>query len=411
MNGLATNSINDIIWFLKMPTFFKKVCVVGLGYVGLSTATLLARKLDVVGVDIDPHKLALLNQNRSPICDPLISETLKRFSDKLHFTDDLSSGADAVDMVIVCTPTNYDEVNERFDTSSIEMIVKIIASEHPQTPVVIKSTVPIGFTQELQGRYPDVPLYFSPEFLREGSALQDCLAPSRIIIGGTGSFCDDYLELLNDASIDKASRLLNMSTSEAEAVKLFANTYLAARVSFFNELDNFALQYNLDSRKLIDGVCSDPRIGKDYNNPSFGYGGYCLPKDTKQLRSHFRGMPAAITDATVEANDQRIQFLCEAILRKYKGKTIGVYRLLMKSGSDNIRENASLKLAETLKCHGLNILIFEPILKSSLFSGFEVENNFDLFMSKAQVIVANRMDDKLREIPHEVFTRDVYEAN
>ena len=398
-----------------------KIVVVGLGYVGLSLAVLLAQHNEVKALEISSEKVELINDNKSPIFDKYISEYLTKPNIKIDARTESQGLYSWADFIIIATPTNYDPISNKFDTSSIEAVVGDIVKTGSKATVVIKSTIPIGYTESLKKKSKISNLLFSPEFLREGKALEDNLFPSRIIVGLTDN--SDYLiqkatefgNLLNDAAIKKTSIII-MNSKEAESVKLFSNTFLATRVAFFNELDTYAELNGLDASKIIHGMCMDPRIGDFYNNPSFGYGGYCLPKDTKQLKSEFINVPNNIIDATVAANETRANYISQRIIEKAKAKSdepiIGIYRLIMKADSDNFRSSSIQNIINNLKNQNIKMLIYEPTLNDSRFAEIEVIKNFDEFKEKATIIVANRKDDVLANISEDqLYTRDIYGKN
>lgn len=401
-----------------------KIAVAGTGYVGLSLAVLLARQNKVIAVDIVPEKVELINNAMSPIRDPEIQEHLSSGALDISATLDGESAYLNADAIIVSTPTNYDDTQNEFDTSSVEQVVSLIEKVNPEAIVVIKSTIPVGYTDKLKAKYPDSKILFSPEFLREGRALYDNLHPSRIIVGVPQSDLGktDVIEaaawfanLLERAAVDLDVHVRIMAAREAEAVKLFANTYLAMRVAFFNELDTYADTNDMTVRNIIEGVTLDPRIGGHYCNPSFGYGGYCLPKDTKQLLANFDGIPQEMIGAVIRANEIRKRYISNMVVSRLHelGKDertaiIGAYRLIMKSGSDNYRASAIQGVMECLQGEGYRIIVYEPTYKSDEFNGFDVEHDFKVFIGCCDVIVANRMDDCLRKAGGKVLTRDIF---
>jgi UDPglucose 6-dehydrogenase len=384
-----------------------KIVVVGLGYVGLSNAVLLAQHNEVIGVDISQERVDALNARKSPIIDTELSEYLAEKDLNLSASTDLQFSVEGADYVIVSTPTNYDEKTNFFDTSSVEEVISQVIKSEPQACIVVKSTIPIGFVDDVRQRLETDAVIFSPEFLREGRALRDNLYPSRIIVGEKSERAEIFAGLLAQCAIKEKIGLLFTGTREAEAIKLFANSYLAMRVSFFNELDSYALADNLDSREIIKGVSLDPRVGCHYNNPSFGYGGYCLPKDTKQLLSNFDDVPQDIITAIVESNETRKNFLAEFITKK-QPKTVGIYRLVMKAGSDNFRESSVQGIMERLQETGIEVIIYEPVLEVTKFHTFFVENDLSIFKSKAEIILANRAFEELDDVKVKVFTRDLF---
>ena len=390
-----------------------KITIAGAGYVGLSLATLLAQNNDVSVLEIHQEKADKVNKFISPIQDEYIEkyfEEAKMGKRKLSLkaTIDYKKAMKGADFVIIATPTNYDDETNTFDTSAVEDIIeKVIKMKDDNITIVVKSTIPVGYIESVREKYNIHNIFFSPEFLREGKALYDNLYPSRIIIGDETPEAKTFAKLLKKASLNKDVPVLFMHPTEAEAVKLFANTYLALRVSFFNELDTYAQVKNLDTKDIIDGVCLDPRIGSHYNNPSFGYGGYCLPKDTKQLLANYHGVPQDLIRAIVNANKTRKEFIAKRVLA-HKPKTVGVYRLTMKSGSDNFRSSAIQDVIKHLRGEGVEVIIYEPTLSDKKFNGFEVENDFDKFTERSDVILANRLEDQLRDVSDIVYTRDLF---
>lgn len=392
----------------------KNIAVFGLGYVGLSNAILLAQKNNVVGFDISESKVKLLQKNISPIEDSLIQKYLSE--KQLHFTAKTSDAdfVKAADFVIIATPTNFDEDKNFFDTSSVESVIDQVLKINTNVTIIIKSTIPIGFTEKINKKYNMKNFLFSPEFLREGRALEDNLHPSRIIVGydknnaRLESKAIEFAHLLQDGAIKKDSPTLLMGYTEAEAVKLFANTYLAMRVAYINELDNFAVKNDLDAKDIIDGICTDPRIGNYYNNPSFGYGGYCFPKDTKQLYANYECIPNALIRATVESNKLRKQFISKEILQRTQlGDKIGIYRLVMKSGSDNCRSSAIFDIIKEISKHR-EILIYEPTIKEFDEKNCKFIVDLHEFKSTCDLIVANRIDKNIIDVYNKVYTRDIF---
>lgn len=385
-----------------------KISIAGTGYVGLSLATLLSQKHEVVALDIIPEKVEQINRRISPISDTYIEEFFKEKDLNLRATLDYRDAFVDADFIIISTPTNYDPEQNFFDTSSVEDIIqKIKNTGNSKATIVIKSTIPVGFTESIRQKYSLKNIFFSPEFLREGKALYDNLYPSRIIVGDSTPEAHKFAELLVDASAKPDVPVLFMNSTEAEAVKLFANTYLALRVAYFNELDTYAESKGLNTKDIIAGVSLDPRIGDYYNNPSFGYGGYCLPKDTKQLLANYRNVPQNLISAIVTANDTRKQFIADEIMRQ-NPEIVGIYRLTMKSESDNFRSSAIQDIIKNLVDKGIEILIYEPTLNSSDFDGIPVTHDIDDFKKNASIIVANRIDDALRDVKDKVFTRDLF---
>ena len=383
-----------------------KIVVVGLGYVGSAMSILLSKDHSVVGVDLDSSKVEKLNKHQVPIKDRLAEEFLKENNVSLKGTTNLSEAILDADLVVLCLPTNYDADKDYFDTAALQYVIETVHREQESLPIVVKSTIPIGFVEHMRAKFEKLDIFFSPEFLREGNALRDNLHPSRIIVGSNSSAAVRYSEIMLDAAIDKNVPVLFVGPSEAEAIKLFSNTFLAMRVSFFNELDSFCVSHKLDTRHLIDGICLDPRIGQGYSNPSFGYGGYCLPKDTKQLLANFKDVPQNLFSAIVQANETRKYFIFNKILEK-KPETVGIYRLTMKSESDNFRSAAVFDIIDLLVSQGIRVVIFEPQL-SIEGVGSEVINDFDDFISCTDLILANRYDSKLDCVHPKVFTRDVF---
>ncbi|MCR4666984.1 MAG: nucleotide sugar dehydrogenase [Desulfovibrio sp.] len=394
------------------------IAIAGTGYVGLSLAVLLAGHNAVTAVDIIPEKIALINSRTSPIVDQEIETYLQKKDLNLTATLDAEAAYSKADFIIIATPTNYDPSSKCFDTSSIESVLRVIEAVNPEATIIIKSTVPVGFLQETRERHPSLPnILFSPEFLREGRALYDNLHPSRIIVGTPKDAVPELIEkartfanLLLEGALEKDVPVRIVKATEAECIKLFANTYLAMRVAYFNELDTYAEQYGLDTAEIIDGVCLDPRIGAHYNNPSFGYGGYCLPKDTRQLAANFSKTPASLIPAIVEANITRKEVILKRILAK-KPSTVGIYRLIMKAKSDNFRQSAIQDIIQGLRKTGIPMILYEPMLKEASFESIEVVNDLSLFSKRADLILANRITDDLRAVRSKVYTRDIYERD
>ncbi len=398
-----------------------KITVAGIGYVGLSNAILLSQNHEVTAIDISSERVALINSGKSPIIDREIEEYLSSKQLDLHATTDESAYREA-EYVVISTPTNYDEDKNYFDTSSVEQVIETVLSTNNRATIVIKSTVPIGFTNRMIEKFCYKNIIFSPEFLREGKALYDNLYPARIIVGCNLGDADlkakasRFAELLAEGAIKKDIPRLVLNTNEAEAVKLFANTYLAVRVAYFNELDTYCQAKGLDASQIISGVCLDARIGNFYNNPSFGYGGYCLPKDTKQLKADFNDIPQNMISAVVQANDTRKKFIAEQIMERSGFKqninvVVGVYRLTMKSKSDNFRQSAIQGVLQILKSNGVNLLIYEPMYSDKKFMGIEVTNNLDEFKERASLIVANRFENALDDVIDKIYCRDIYHEN
>jgi UDPglucose 6-dehydrogenase len=384
-----------------------KIAIAGLGYVGLSMAVLLSQQNEVIGFDINQDRINLLNQKKSPIIDTDIQIYLSSKSLKLSFTFDSQLAYSKANILIIATPTNYDTEKNFFDTSSIERVIKEFFKINNQALIVIKSTVPVGYTKQLQEKFNYNKIIFSPEFLREGKALYDNLYPSRIIIGSDLPEAKEFASLLVQASLKPDVPVKFVGSTEAEAIKLFSNTYLAMRVAFFNELDTYAETRNLDTKQIIEGVSLDPRIGNYYNNPSFGYGGYCLPKDTKQLLANFQDVPQNIMTAIVDANRTRKDHIAEMILKR-KPKVVGIFRLVMKNNSDNFRYSAIQGVMKRIKAKGIKVIVFEPALNEKEFFGSEVVTSLENFISLSDLIVSNRMYAELEKVKNKVYTRDLF---
>ena len=383
------------------------IVVVGTGYVGLSNAVLLAQHNHVTACDIVEAKVKLINDKKSPIADKELEEYLAHEKLDLTATTNAVAAYMDADYIIIATPTNYDEDKNYFDTSSVESVIKAVKESRTKAVMVIKSTIPVGFTADVKKRYGIDNIMFSPEFLREGRALYDNLYPSRIVVGEQSERAEVFAKLLMQGAKKEDIPVLYTDSTEAEAIKLFANTYLAMRVAYFNELDTYASAKGLNAKQIIDGIGLDPRIGTHYNNPSFGYGGYCLPKDTKQLKANYKGIPNSLIDAIVDSNSTRMDYIASEILNR-KPQTVGVYRLTMKTGSDNFRQSAIFGVIERLKKAGVDIVVYEPTVKTSEYMGMRIENNFEEFSKTSDVIVANRLAETLSGVKDKVYTRDIF---
>lgn len=390
-----------------------KITIAGTGYVGLSIAVLLSQSNDVTAIDLVQSKVDLLNNKKSPIVDKEIQEYLSTKTLSLKATTNIDEAYNNPDFVVIATPTNYDSDKNFFDTSSIEAVLKIIDKKCPKTTVVIKSTIPVGYTESICKSYPKLNILFSPEFLREGKALYDNLYPSRIVVSypvtrpELKTKAQEFSELLKAGSLKDDVQILIPNCTEAEAIKLFANTYLALRVAYFNELDTYAELHSLNTQQIIKGISLDPRIGDFYNNPSFGYGGYCLPKDTKQLLANFDAVPQNLIKAIVDSNHTRKEFIAHQILAK-KPETVGIYRLTMKANSDNFRQSSIQDIMKLIRGEGVNVVIYEPTLNCDTFEKFEVISDFETFAKTCDIILANRMSDELKSISSKVYTRDIF---
>lgn len=387
-----------------------KIAVVGLGYVGLSNAVLLAQNHDVTAVDVSAARVDLVNSRQSPIVDAELEDFLAHKPLQLTATTDLAAAARDAELVVIATPTDYDPHTNHFDTSSVETVARAVLAANPAASVVVKSTIPVGFITRLRRDLGSDNVFFSPEFLREGRALNDNLYPSRIIVGDTGPRGRMFADLMLEGAAKKDVAVLLTDPAEAEAIKLFANTYLAMRVAFFNELDSYAMAAGMDTRQIIEGIGLDPRIGLHYNNPSFGYGGYCLPKDTKQLLANYGAVPQNLIAAIVDANRTRKDFLAQRIFDR-RPRTVGVYRLVMKANSDNFRQSSIQGIMKRIKARGIPVILYEPALADDQFFGSRVVRDLDAFKAEADVILANRMSPDLADVESKLFTRDLFGAD